>query len=180
MWQAVTNEQWSAYKAERLGMITKAIPIKKDASGQWVRDPRVITDEYVKNGEIVYGELKQGAASKEAMQTLKGLKTDWTLLDEFINKMVWTLTNTTFLCLMNTIESVRNKKKFFWDQLKGGQLYFLAANMNAEAYIGFNAFNTQALTGSRNIDYITYRQMLAEGHAFDDELAEAVIPKPKK
>ena len=180
MWQAVSNEAWSAYKAERLGMITKALPVKKNEKGDWVRDPRVITDDYVKNGEIVYGEFKQGAAFQEGLQALKNLKTDWTLLDEFIQKMVWTLTNTTFMCLMNTIESVRNKKRFFWDQLKTGQIYFLAANMNSEAYIGFNAFNTQEITGNRNIDYITYRQLLAEGHTFDDKLAEAVMPKPKK
>jgi len=179
MWQAVSNEMWSAYKAERLGMITKAIPVKKNEKGEWVRDPRVITDQYVKDGEIVYGEFKKGEEFRAALSELKGLKTDWTLLDEYVSQMVWTLTNTTFICLMNTIESVRTKKKFFWDHLKSSQIYYLAANMNSEAYVGFNAFNTQELTGSRNIDYITYRQLLAEGRTFDDEFAEAILPKPK-
>lgn len=180
MWQATANELWSAAKMERLGLITKAIPIKKNAKGEWVRDPRVITDKYVENGDIVYGEFKQGADFNAAKEEFKKLTTDWTLLDAFIHKMVWTLTNTTLLCLMNTIESIRVKKKYFWDILKGGQIYWLGANMNGEAHIGFNAFNTSKLTGERTIDFIKYRQLLAKAASFDDELIEAVLPKPKK
>ncbi len=179
MWQAASNEHWSAYKMERLGLITKAVPVKRDENGNWVRDPRVITDKYVENGEIVYGEWKKGDAYKEGLERLKQLKTDWSLLDEYINKMVWTLTQTTFLCLMNTIESVRVKKRFFWDLLKNTQIYWLAANMNTEAFLGFNAFNTSKMTGKREIDFIKYRQLLAEVKAFD-EIAEEVIPKPKE
>ncbi|MGD2093141.1 MAG: 6-oxocyclohex-1-ene-1-carbonyl-CoA hydratase [Candidatus Aminicenantes bacterium] len=180
MWQATANEMWSAAKMERMGLITKAIPIKKNEKGEWVRDPRIITDKYVENGEIVYGEFKTGDAFNVAKQELKTLKTDWGQLDAFINQMAWTLTNTTFLCLMNTIEAIRVKKKFFWDQLKSSQIYWLGANMNAEAFIGFNAFNTQKITGQRTIDFIKYRQLLAQGKTFDDDLAEAVMGKPKE
>lgn len=179
MWQATANEMWSAAKMERLGLITKAVAIKKNDKGEWVRDPRVITDRYVDNGDIVYGEFKTGKAFKGAMEELKGLKTDWALLDGFVNKMIWTLTNTTFLCLMNTIESVRGKKKFYWDLAKSSQLYWLGANMNGEAFLGFNAFNTQKLTGKREIDFLKYRKLLAEARTFDDALAEEVMPKPK-
>src|SRR4030042_2354281 len=98
MWQACSNEQWSAAKMERLGLISKALPIKKDAKGEWVRDPRVITDKFTENGEIVYGELKKGAEFKKAQEELKNLKTDWTLLDDCVNQMVWTLAHTTYLC----------------------------------------------------------------------------------
>jgi 6-oxo-cyclohex-1-ene-carbonyl-CoA hydrolase len=180
MWQATANELWSAAKMERMGLITKAIPIKKNDKGEWVRDPRVITDKYVENGDIVYGEFKTGDVFNAAKQELKTLKTDWGQLDAFINKMAWTLTNTTFLCLMNTIEAIRVKKKFFWDQLKSSQIYWLGANMNAEAFIGFNAFNTQKITGQRTIDFIKYRQLLAQATPFDDDLAEAVMAKPKE
>jgi len=178
MWQATANEMWSAAKMERMGMITKAIPIKKNAKGEWVRDPRVITDKYVENGDIVYGEFKKGDEFKAALQELKNLKTDWSQFDAFVNQMVWTLTNTTFLCLMNTIEAIRVKKKYFWDLLKSSQIYWLGANMNAEAFIGFNAFNTQKITGQRTIDFIKYRQLLAQAKTFDDDLAEAVLGKP--
>ena len=179
MWQSCSNEQWSAAKMERLGLITKALPIKKNAKGEWVRDPRVITDKFTENGEIVYGEMKKGAEFKKAQEELKNLKTDWTLLDDCVNQMVWTLAHTTYLCLMATIESVRMRKKFFWDLEKQSQLYWLGANMNAEAFLGFNAFNTQKITGEREMNYFEYRRQLANLTPYPD-LVDKVIPKPKK
>lgn len=179
MWNCFSNELWSAYKMERLGLITKAIPIKKNDKGGWVRDPRVITDKYVESGEIVYGEMKKGDELRQATDSLKGLKTDWSLLDDYINRMVWTIANLMPLCVMMTIESIRIKKKSFWDDTKVYSTYWLAANMNTEAWLGFNAFNTSDLTGQRTIDFIKYRQLVAQGHPYNDELMEAVMPKPK-
>ncbi len=179
MFQSCANAMWSAAKMERIGAITKALPIKKNEQGEWVRDPRVITDRYVQDGEIVYGEFKTGEAFKQAKEELKSLSTDWSKLDDFVNQMVWTLSNTTYLCLMNTIEDVRARKKYFWDNLKSTQIYWLAANMNTEAYLGFNAFNTSKMTGSREIDFMSYRRLLAEGLDFD-QIAEQVMPKPKE
>jgi 6-oxo-cyclohex-1-ene-carbonyl-CoA hydrolase len=49
-----------------------------------------------------------------------------------------------------------------------------------EAYLGFNAFNTEAMTGQRRIDFVKYRQLVAQGHSFDDDLAEQVMAKPKQ
>jgi len=180
MWSCISNIPWSAYKMERLGLITKAIPIKKDKDGNWVRDPRVITDKYVDNGEIVYGEMKTGEEAKKAADYLKTLKTDWTLLDNFINNMIWTLANTFPFCLMKSIETIRIKKKFFWDTTKVHATYWLGANMNGDAWLGFNAFNTQKLTGSSVIDHIELRKQIAKGHIYDEDLAELVLPKPKK
>lgn len=180
MWSAVSNELWSAYKMERLGLITKAIPVKKTKDGRWVRDPRVITEKYVDDGEIVYGEFKIGEEAKKAAEELKGLETDFTLLDAYVNRMVWTLANVMPICSMWTIESVRVKKKYYWDLLKSSQIYWLGANMNGEAFIGFNAFNTQKLTGKREIDFLKYRRLLAETRTFDDSLAEEVLYKPKE
>ena len=142
MWQACSNEQWSAVKMERLGLISKALPIKKNAKGEWMRDPRVITNAFTENGEIVYGEFKKGTEFKKAQEELKNLTTDWSLLDGYVNQMVWTLAHTTYLCLMTTIESIRMRKKFFWDLEKQYPLYWLGANMNAEAFLGFNTVNT--------------------------------------
>ena len=179
MWQSMSNQAWSAAKMERIGSISKAVPIKKNGKGEWVRDPRVITDRYAdENGDIVYGEYKTGDAMKQAKDELKSLETDWSKLDQYVDYMAWTLSNTTYLCLMNTIEDVRARKKFFWDNLKSTQVYWLAANMNTEAYLGFNAFNTAKQTGSRDIDFLSYRKLLAEGKLYE-EIAEAVMPKPK-
>lgn len=181
MWQSISNEKWSAAKAERVGMITKAVPIKKNAEGQWVRDPRVITDRYAdETGAIVYGEMKTGDALKAATAELKTLTTDFSLLDETVNNIVWTLTNLMPICLNMALESVRAKKKFWWDQAKGQQMYWLAANMNGEAFVGFNAFNTQKMTGSREANFIKYRQLLAEVKTFDDSLCDAILYKPKE
>ncbi len=178
MWQSCSNEQWSAAKMERLGLISKALPIKKNAKGAWMRDPRVI-HEWAIDGEIVYGEYKKGKEYKEAQDQLKALTTDWTKLDAYLDQMVWTLIQTTYLCLMTTIESVRMRKKFFWDLEKQYQLYWLGANMNAEAFLGMTAFNTQKITGSREIDYMEYRRQLAQLTPYPD-LVEKVISKPKK
>jgi len=180
MWNCFSNEMWSAYKMERLGFITKAVPIKKDEKGNWVRDPRVITDKYIDNGEIVYGEFKTGDAFKQATDMLKGLETDWSRLDAYIDNMVWTIANLMPLCLMMTVEQIRIKKRSFWDDAKIGSMYWLAANMNTEAWLGFNAFNTSAMTGQREVDFIKYRQLVAEGHEYNDELMEAIIAKPKE
>jgi len=180
MWNCVSNMAWSAYKMERLGLITKALPIKKDKEGNWVRDPRVITENYVDNGEIVYGEYKAGEEAKKGTELLKSLETDFSLLDTFINNMAWTFANLMPLCLMKTIETIRIKKRFWWDNTKVHAIYWLAANMNMEAWLGFNAFNTQKETGSAVIDFLEYRRQIAKGHIYDDELAEMVMPKPNE
>jgi 6-oxo-cyclohex-1-ene-carbonyl-CoA hydrolase len=52
--------------------------------------------------------------------------------------------------------------------------------MNGEAYLGFNTFNMEDMTGQRRIDFIRYRQLIAQGHSFDNELAGQVMPKLKK
>jgi len=63
---------------------------------------------------------------------------------------------------------------------KVNSMYWLGANMNTEAWLGFNAFNTQALTGKREIDFIKYRQAIANAEPYSDKLMEDVIAKPKQ
>ncbi len=60
MWNCVSCEMWSAYKMKMKTLISKVVPVLKDEKGNWVRNPQVITDKYVDNGEIVYGEFKTG------------------------------------------------------------------------------------------------------------------------
>ena len=57
MWNCVSCEMESAYTMKRLGLISKVVPVIKDGD-KWVRNPTVITDKYVEDGEIVYGEFK--------------------------------------------------------------------------------------------------------------------------
>jgi 6-oxo-cyclohex-1-ene-carbonyl-CoA hydrolase len=178
MYTCISCEQWSAYKMAFKGMISKAVPVIKEG-GKWVRNPLVITDRFVDDGEIVYGEFVKGDAAKKAREYLKNAPTDFELLDKEINSLVWTFTNLFPGCLINTVEQVRLKKKFFWDQAKVINRHWLAANMSTEAPLGFNAFNSRKETGKDVIDFILYRQLVAQGHPIDAALAEKVMPKKK-
>ncbi len=178
MWSCVSCELWSAYKMKNKGLLSKVVPVIKQ-DGKWVRNPSVVTDEYVRDGEIVYGEFKTGAEADKAREFLKTAQTDFELLDKTVNDILWTFTNLFPHCLQVSVEGIRQKKKFFWDISKTANRHWLAANMSTEAYAGFNAFNTRKQTGQDVIDFIKYRQFLAEGHALDEELFETILPKPK-
>ena len=80
-----------------------------------------------------------------------------------------------------SIDGIRAKKKFFWDQTKLANRHWLAANMSGEAFLGFTAFNNRKLTGFDVIDFVKYRQLLAQGETLDEALFEQVLapPKPK-
>lgn len=56
--------------------------------------------------------------------------------------------------------------------------HWLAVNMTTEALLGFNAFNMKKVTGKDVIDFVKYRQLIAEGRTIDDAFIEAVLPKP--
>lgn len=57
MWSCISCELWSAYKMKRLGLISRVVPVTKHQA-KFIRNPLVITDRYVEDGEIVYGEFK--------------------------------------------------------------------------------------------------------------------------
>jgi len=179
MWNCISCELWSAYKMLRKGYLSKVVPVIKQ-DGKWIRNPLVITDKYVEDGEIVYGEFKSGEEYKKASDFIKEATTDFELLDRSVNEIVWTFTNLFPHCLQMSIDSIRAKKKFFWDMGKDYYRHWLAANMVSEAFLGFHAFNTRKMTGKDTIDFIKYRQLLAEGHLVDEELFEAVLPRPKE
>lgn len=178
MWSCVSCEMWSAYKMKRLGFISKVVRVlKKD--GQFIRNPLVITDRWIEDGEIVYGEPVTGEAAKKAKESLAGTTTDFSLLDAAVEDVLWRFTNLFPGCLIKSIEGVRLKKKFFWDQAKVINRHWLAANMMGEALLGFNAFNTRKLTGKDVIDFVEYRRRIADGEPMTEALFEAVLPRPK-
>ena len=179
MWNCISCELWSAYKMKQLGLISKVAKVLK-ADGNFVRNPGVITDTYIEDGEIVYGNFKTGEEAKQAREFVKNTPIDFELLDKEVNNIVWTFTNLFPGCLIKSIDGIRQKKKFFWDQTKLANRHWLAANMQGEAFLGFQAFNTKRITGKDTIDFIKYRQLLAEGHPMNDELFEAVLGKPQE
>ncbi|MFX0090862.1 MAG: 6-oxocyclohex-1-ene-1-carbonyl-CoA hydratase [Candidatus Hodarchaeota archaeon] len=179
MWNCISCELWSAYKMTRLGLITQVVPVlKKD--GEFIRNPTVYVDRYVKDGEIVFGELLPGEEFKKGRALMKSCSTDLTLLDRAVNELILKFANLFPGCLIKSIDGIRQKKKFFWDQTKLANRHWLATNMMTEAYLGFRAFNERKQTGKDVIDFIKYRQLLAQAHPFDQKLIDAVLPKPKK
>jgi 6-oxo-cyclohex-1-ene-carbonyl-CoA hydrolase len=179
LWNCVSCELWSAYKMKTKGLITKVVPALK-INGEFVRNPLVITDRYVDDGEVVYGELKTGAAAKEARGLIKANPTDLSLLDTAVDEIAWKFTNLFPGCLMKSIDGIRAKKKFFWDQMKLANRHWLAANMSCEAFLGFGAFNTKKITGRDVIDFVRFRQLVAEGALMDEAAFEQVLAKPQK
>jgi 6-oxocyclohex-1-ene-carbonyl-CoA hydrolase len=182
MWNCVSCEMWSAYKMKAKNLISKVVPVLKDASGKWVRNPTVITDQYVKDGEIAYGENKTGEELDKGRAFLKDnqAKADFELLDKEVDRVVWIFANLFPGCLIKSIDGIRQKKKFFWDTTKNEHRHWLAANMGGEAFLGFGAFNTKKITGKDTIDFIKFRQNVAEAKMWDDEMFAEVLGKPKK
>jgi len=179
IWNCVSCELWSAYKMKRLGLISQVVAVvKKD--GKFIRNPAVITDKYIEDGEIAYGEFLKGEEGKKAREFLKTASIDLELLDKAVNDVIWKFTNLFPGCLIKTLDSVRAKKKYFWDMAKNYNRHWLAVNMTTEAYLGFQAFNTKKITGQDVIDFIKYRQLIAEGKTVDEAFMEAVLPKPKE
>ena len=178
IYNCVSCELWSAYKMKQKGMVTKVLPVlKKD--GQWIRNPLVRTDAYLEDGEIVYGEAIAADQVPAAKALIAQCSTDFELVDKEIDRLVWRFTNLFPNCLQTSIDSIRAKKKFFWDASKTMNRHWLQANMNNEAWLGFNAFNTKKITGRDVIDFVKFRQLLATGHPLDESMAEQVLAKPK-
>ena len=177
MWNCVSCEMWSAYKMVRKNYLSKVIPVLKQGD-KFIRNPQVITDKWIDNGEIVYGESLTGAEAQKARELVKACSYDFSMVDAEVNRILWTFTNLFPHCLMKSIAGVRQKKKYFWDLNKNDHLFWLGVNMSSEAFLGFTAFNTKKITGKDTIDFIKYRNMIAQGHLVDDELFETVLGKP--
>lgn len=178
MWNCILCEMWSAYKMKRLGLVSKVLPVIKE-NGKFIRNPSVITDTYLKDGEIVYGEFYTGEEGKKAREYMKTAAIDFELLDKAVNEIVWKLTNLMPGCTIKAIDGIRMKKKFFWDVSKSLHRHWLSVNMSTEAFLGFHAFNTRKMTGSDVIDFVKFRQLLAQGLPMDEKLFEQVLRKPK-
>ena len=168
-------EHWSAYKAKRLGLITEVVPVlKKD--GEFISNPLVITDRWIDDsGRVVFGEFITGEARNQAKELMKQCETDFTRLDQAVDRLATSLMLTMPGCLSKTIESLRKHKLQHWDRNRETNRAWLGLNMMTEAKAGFKAFN-EGIKGQREVDFIKLRRMLADGHKWGDDLIEAVMP----
>lgn len=169
-------ELWSAYEAKQTGLISEAVPVLK-IDGTFVRNPLVITDRWLdKSGEVVYGRRKSGDELKAGKATLARGTIDLNPLDEAVNSLTTKLLYTMPDCLSKTLNSLRKKKLEHWDRNQQSNRDWLALNMTTEANAGFRAFN-EGPKDNREVDFIKLRQMLSQGHPWDDELIEAILPR---
>ncbi len=177
MYSCTACDPWSAHEALRYGLITEVVPALK-IDRRFIPNPLVRTDKWVgkKTGEIIYGKLKKGTYLAEGKELLKSGEIDLSLLDEAVEKLCTKLMLTFPNCLSKTINSIRKKKLEHWDRNKESNRDWLALNMMTEAKAGFRAFN-EGPKHNREIDFIKLRQLLAQGHEWNDELHKAISPQ---
>lgn len=171
----VLCDLWSAHKALQLGLVNQIVPALK-VNGEWIANPLVITDRMTDAfGNLVFGDLKHGAEREAAERVLAGATADLTRLDEAVEQLCTRLLMLMPECVSKTLSSLRKHKQWHWDNTSVTNREWLALNMMTEGRIGFRAFNAGG-RGRREVDFIKLRQLLAEGHAWDDELMRAVSP----
>ena len=177
---ALCGQPWSAHKALRLGLINEIAPVHKTATGDFVANPRVITDRWLDDlGRVVHGEWRTGAEAKAAKATASELTVDLSQLDAAVDHLATQLLHTFPDCTRKTLESLRKKKLAHWQMNSETNRSWLSLNMNTEAAAGFPAFHFGD-RGDREIDFVRYRQLVAEGARADEALIAQVLPASAK
>ena len=176
MESGVLCDMWSAHKALYLGLINQIVPVLK-TNGAFIPNPMVIIDRFADEwGNIVFGDYKTGAARDEAKKVMASATTDLSKLDEAVEALCTKLLMLMPDCVSKTVNSLRKHKQWHWDNTNVTNREWLALNMMTEAKAGFRAFN-EGPKGKREVDFIKLRQLLAEGHPWDDELLRAISPQ---
>jgi 6-oxo-cyclohex-1-ene-carbonyl-CoA hydrolase len=176
MQSGVLCDLWSAHKALHLGLIDQVVPALT-VDGTWIANPMVIVDRYADEfGTIVFGDFKTGAAREAAKQVLAKATTDLGKLDEAVEALCTKILMLMPDCTSKTVNSLRKHKQWHWDNTNVTNREWLGLNMMTEAKAGFRAFN-EGPKGKREVDFIKLRQLLAEGHPWDDELIHAISPQ---
>jgi 6-oxo-cyclohex-1-ene-carbonyl-CoA hydrolase len=176
MESAVLCEMWSAHKALYLGLVNQIVPVLK-VDGAWIPNPTVVTDRFADSfGNIVFGDFKTGAERDTAKALLAKAETDLRLLDEAVEALCTKVLMLMPDCVAKTVNSLRKHKQWHWDNTSVTNREWLGLNMMTEGKAGFRAFN-EGPKGKREVDFIKLRQLLAEGHPWDDELIRAISPQ---
>ncbi len=176
MFSCTVCDPWSAHEALRYGLLTEIVPALK-LNGEFIPNPMVHVDKWVnERGDIIYGKSKSGEELVKAKETLKASVVDLSALDEATEKICTKLMYLMPNCLSKTINSLRKHKLEHWDKNKESNRDWLALNMMTEAKAGFRAFN-DGPKGQREVDFVKLRQMLAQGHEWNDDLIRAISPQ---
>jgi len=176
MYSCTACDPWSAHEAFRHGLLTEIVPALK-VNGEFIPNPMVHTDKWVNDkGDIVYGKMKSGDERAKAKDLLKQGEVDLSMLDNAVELLCTKLMMLMPNCLSKTLNSLRKHKLEHWDKNKESNRDWLAVNMMTEAKAGFRAFN-DGPKGQREVDFVKLRQMLAEGHEWNDDLIKAISPQ---
>ncbi|MBI2271192.1 MAG: 6-oxocyclohex-1-ene-1-carbonyl-CoA hydratase [Bacteroidetes bacterium] len=172
-------EPWSAHQAYYYGVISEIVPVLRH-NGKFISNPMVVTDRIVDEfGRLVFGTSKTGDALKAAKEIIAASEIDLSMLDSAVNKLIAKLLNTFPNCTNKTISEVRKFKLEHWDKNKESSREWLALNMMTEAKAGFKAFN-EGPKENREVDFIKLRQLLANGHEWNEELHRIISPQYQK
>lgn len=179
MESGVLCELWSAHRAMFLGLVNQIVPVLK-LEGAWVPNPLVITERFLDGfGQIVFGQWKTGAEREAAQQVLARATTDLSRLDEAVEALCTSILMLMPECVSKTISSLRKHKQWHWDNTSVTNREWLALNMMTEGRAGFRAFD-EGPRGRREVDFIKLRQLLAQGHPWNDDLLRAISPQFQK
>ncbi|HET9325457.1 MAG TPA: 6-oxocyclohex-1-ene-1-carbonyl-CoA hydratase [Candidatus Eisenbacteria bacterium] len=176
MESGVLCELWSAHRAQYLGLLNQVVPALR-LDGSWIANPLVITDRMLDTeGRLVFGTFKTGAELEAARQTLARATPDLTRLDEAVDQLCTRLLMLMPECVSKTLSSLRKHKQWHWDNTSVTNREWLALNMMTEGRAGFRAFD-EGPKSNREVDFIKLRQLLAQGHPWDEALIHAVSPQ---
>ncbi len=168
-------ETWSAQRSLEYGLISRVVPALK-IDGEYVPNPFVVTERTIDSwGRDLYGTFHAGEARSEAKARLKEGTVDLAALDQAVAEMSTKLLLTMPGCVTKTISSVRKHKLHHWDQNKETNRLWLGLNMMNEGRTGFRAFN-EAVGRTREIDFVSLRQQLAEGACWSETFINTLMP----
>jgi 6-oxo-cyclohex-1-ene-carbonyl-CoA hydrolase len=169
-------ETWSAHKALYLGLINQIEPVLK-LDGEWIPNPLVVTDRLLDEfGRVVLGDFKRGAERDAGKEILARAEVDLSRLDRAVEGLCTKMLLLMPDCLSKTVNGLRKHKQWHWDNTNVTNREWLALNMMTEARAGFRAFN-EGPKGRREVDFVRLRQLLAQGHPWDDELLREISPQ---
>ncbi|HQQ94276.1 MAG TPA: 6-oxocyclohex-1-ene-1-carbonyl-CoA hydratase [Bacteroidia bacterium] len=169
-------EPWTAHQALHLGLITDIAPVLK-IGDKFVANPLVNISRYADEfGRIIYGSMKTDVELAKGKELMAKGVVDLSKLDELTNKLITKLLYTFPNCISKTLTEVRKKKLEHWDKNKESSREWLALNMTTEGKAGFKAFN-EGPKHNREIDFIKLRQLLAEGHEWNEDLHKTISPQ---
>jgi 6-oxo-cyclohex-1-ene-carbonyl-CoA hydrolase len=176
MESAVLCDVWSAHRAAWLGLINQVVPVLR-LDGAWIPNPLVVTDRILDDfGQPVYGEFRTGADLEQAKGILRRATTDLAQLDAAVEALCTKILLLMPDCVSKTVNGIRKHKQHHWDANSITNREWLALNMMTEARAGFRAFE-EGPKDRREVDFIRLRQLLAQGHPWDDDLLRAISPQ---